>query len=149
MENTNNYFYPQLPPKLKNKWHITDIITNSGNSQIYIIKCNTKTRIQDNKRILKIVHKTQFQKKIYKVISCLESSYIQKPIEIIYYKNNYYIITKYQLNLNTIITQKGITQNDILDIASDISSSLGLLHSKKILHLDCTPSNRKIICWAK
>lgn len=141
MQNTNNYFYPQLPPKLKNKWHITDIITNSGNSQIYIINCNTKTGITDNKRILKIIHKTQFQKKIYKIISYIESSYIQKPIEIIYYKNNYYIITKYQLNLNTIISQKGITQNDILDIASDISSSLELLHSKKILHLDCTPSN--------
>lgn len=141
MKDKNKSFYPQLPPQLKDKWHITDTITNSGNSQIYIIKCSTNTGITDNKRIVKIIPKTQFQKKIYKVISYIESSYIQKPIEIIYYKNNYYIITRYQLNLNTIISQKGITQNDILNLASDISSSLELLHSKKILHLDCTPSN--------
>lgn len=141
MKDKNKSFYPQLPPQLKNKWHITDTVTKSGNSQIYIIKCSNNTGIPNNKRILKIIHKTQFQKKIYKVISYIESSYIQKPIEIIYYKNNYYIITRYQLNLNTIISQKGITQNDILNIASDISSSLELLHSKKILHLDCTPSN--------
>lgn len=131
MKDKNKSFYPKLPPQLQDKWHITDTITNSGNSQIYIIKCNTNTCITDNKRILKIIYKTQFQKKIYKVISNIKSSYIQKPIEIIYYKNNYYIITRYQLNLNTIISQEGITQNDILNIASDISSSLEVLHSKK------------------
>lgn len=144
MNKNYNNLYPLLPPQLAKNWHITDILNTSSLYQVYIINQNlpsSDTNNNDNKRILKIVNETGFCKKIYKKAQSIKSPYIQIPLEIILYKHNYYIITKYQVNLKTLICQTGIQAADILNMAVDISWSLKLLHSNKILHLDCTPSN--------
>lgn len=137
----NNSLYPLLPPQLKKDWHITDTISNSAQSQVYIIKHNTDTTDKENKRILKITSETEFCKNIYKKIQSIQSPYIQSPSEIILYKHNYYIITRYQVNLRALICKNKIPASVILNIAYDISCSLKILHSHKILHMDCTPSN--------
>lgn len=144
MNKNYNNLYPLLPPQLTKNWHITDILNTSSLYQVYIISRNLPSldmHNNDNKRILKIVNETQFCKKIYKKTQTIKSPYIQIPLEILLYKHNYYIITKYQVNLKTLICQTGIQAEDILNIAIDISCSLKILHSNKILHLDCTPSN--------
>lgn len=142
MNKNYNNLYPLLPPKLAKSWHITDILNTSSLYQVYIINQNISSPdITNTKRILKIVNEAGFCKKVYKKAASIKSPYIQIPLEIIPYKHNYYIITKYQLNLKTLICQTGIQAADILNMAVDISSSLKILHSNKILHLDCTPSN--------
>ena len=143
MNKDYNNLYPLLPPQLKNDWHITDTLSSSAQSHVYIIKHNTNTPDTDkeNKKILKITSETGFCKNIYKKIQSIKSPYIQIPLKIILYKHNYYIITRYQVNLKTLICKNGITATEILDIAANILCSLKILHSNKILHMDCTPSN--------
>ena len=139
-----NILYPPLPPQLEKNWHIADVLNSSGYSQVYIINHNThsvETCNNQNKRVLIIVNKELFNKNIYKKIQQINSPYIQKPVEIIKYKHNYYILHNYQVNLTELTCINGIQISDILNIASDISCSLTLLHSHKILHMDCTPSN--------
>ncbi|MCI9077757.1 MAG: protein kinase [Lachnospiraceae bacterium] len=139
-----NIFYPSLPPQLEKNWHITDVLSHSGHSQVYIINYNDhsiETNNSQNKKVLKIINEELFNKNIYKKIQQINSPYIQKPIEVIKYKHNYYIIHNYQVNLTELICNNGIQISDILNIASDISCSLTLLHSYKIIHMDCTPSN--------
>lgn len=137
-------FYPTLPPKLKNKWHITKVISTTEFKQIYIINSNHNSDIHvqtENIRILKIISETNFDKNIYKKISSIKSKYIQTPEQIILYKHYYYIIYKYQKSLRQLICQNGIYANDILHIADNIITALNIIHSKNIIHLDCTPSN--------
>ena len=144
MNKNFNILYPPLPPQLQNNWNITDILDSSGYSPIYIINHNTgsaEIRNNESKRVLKIINKELFNKSIYKKIQMINSPYIQNPLEIIQYKNNYYIVYEYLVNLTELICSNGIQISDILNIASDISCSLVLLHSNKILHMDCTPSN--------
>lgn len=141
MKNDYNYFYPPLPPKLKNQWNIIKSLTISTHSQIYVIKNTTGSAYPENTRILKVVHKEFFNKNIHKKIMLIESEYILKPLEIIPFKQNYYIIMSYHNNLGKIICKDGISGNDILHIAHDICISLKQLHANKILHLDCTPAN--------
>ena len=144
MNKNFNILYPPLPPQLQNNWNITDILDSSGYSPVYIINHNTgsaEIRNNESKRVLKIINKELFNKSIYKKIQMINSPYIQNPLEIIQYKNNYYIVYEYLVNLTELICSNGIQISDILNIASDISCSLVLLHSNKILHMDCTPSN--------
>jgi len=144
MKKADNYFYPELPPELKSNWHITETLITSGHSQIYKIVNDEASATASNTeatRILQITSKTDFNKKIYKKAISIKSPYIQQLLEIIEYKHNYYILTRYYHSLKEIICHEGITTEDILKIAHDISAALELLHSKKILHLDCTPSN--------
>lgn len=139
-----NILYPALPPQLEKNWHITDVLNSSGYSQVYIINQNNhsiKTDYNQNKNVLKIINEKLFNKNIYKKIQKINSPYIQKPIKLIKYKHNYYILHNYQVNLTELTCSNGIQISDILNIASDISCSLTLLHSHKILHMDCTPSN--------
>lgn len=138
MNKENNYFYPPLPTQIKNKWSIAKTLTSSDNSQLYIIKSNNS---QENTRILKIISKESFNKNIYKKIVSIKSKHILKPLEIISFKQNYYIITEYHDNLRERICHNGISGSDILNMAYDICTALKQLHSKKILHLDCTPAN--------
>lgn len=134
--------YPPLPPQLEKNWHITDILNSSVYSQIYIINPNSNPAEPDkNKKVLKIVNQISFNKSIYKKIKSINSPYIQSPLEIIKYKHNYYIINDYYVNLTELAYSSGIHISDILNIAADISRSLTILHSHKILHMDCTPSN--------
>lgn len=141
MKKDYDYFYPPLPPKLKKQWNIIKILNSSAHSQIYIIKNTTGSAYPENTRILKVTSKAFFNKNIYKKIMSIESQYILKPLETIHFKQNYYIVTPYHDNLAKIICKDGISCNDILHIAHDICISLKQLHSKKILHLDCTPAN--------
>lgn len=143
MNKDYNNLYPLLPPQLKKDWHITNTLSNSAQSQVYIIKHNTNTPDagKENKRILKITSEAGFCKNIYKKIKSIKSPYIQSPLEIILYKHNYYIVTRYQVNLKNLICKNGIPAAGILDIAANILCSLKILHSHKILHMDCTPSN--------
>lgn len=141
MKNDCNYFYPPLPPKLKNQWNIIKSLTISEHAQVYVIKNTTNSIYPENTRILKVVHKAFFSKNIYKKIMSIESEYILKPLEIIPFKQNYYIIMPYYNNLGKIICKDGISGNDILHIAHDICISLKQLNTKKVLHLDCTPAN--------
>ena len=144
MNKNFNILYPPLPPQLQNNWNITDILDSSGYSPVYIINHNTGSAEicnNESKRVLKIINKELFNKSIYKKIQMINSPYIQNPLEIIQYKNNYYIVYEYLVNLTELICSNGIQISDILNIASDISCSLALLHSNKILYMDCTPSN--------
>lgn len=141
MNKENNYFYPPLPTQIKNKWSIAKTLTSSDNSQLYIIKSNNSSANQENTRILKIISKESFNKNIYKKIVSIKSKHILKPLEIISFKQNYYIITEYHDNLRERICHNGISGSDILNMAYDICTALKQLHSKKILHLDCTPAN--------
>lgn len=139
-----NILYPPLPPQLEKNWHITDILNSSGYSQVYIINHNIhsiETCNNQDKKVLIIVNNELFNKNIYKKIQQINSPYIQKPVEIIKYKHNYYILNNYQANLTELTCSNGIQISDILNIASDISCSLTILHSHKIIHMDCTPSN--------
>lgn len=143
--NKDNYsLYPPLPPQLEKKWQITDVLKSSVYSQVYIINpysSPAELDISDNKKILKIVNERIFNKNIYKKIKLANSPFLQLPLEIIRYKHNYYMINEYNINLTKLISTNGINIYDILNIAADISCSLKTLHSHKILHLDCTPSN--------
>ncbi len=141
MKKENNYFYPPLPPQIKNKWNIQKILTCSSNSQIYIIKSNNNSGNPADTRILKIISKKSFNKNIYKKIMSIKSNYILKPLEVISFKQNYYIITQYHENLREKICNNGISGDDILNMAYNICTALKQLHSDKILHLDCTPAN--------
>lgn len=144
MNKNFNILYPPLPPQLEKNWYITDVLNSTACSQVYIIKNNIHsagTSANQNKKVLIIVNKELFNKNIYKKIQQIDSPYIKKPLETIKYKHNYYILDNYQVNLTELICGNEIQISDILNIASDISCSLSLLHSHKILHMDCTPSN--------
>lgn len=142
MNKESSYFNPVLPPQLEGKLYISKILSISQNSQVYIIIYNNEdTGSTENTKVLKIIPKTKYNKNVYNKILSINNRYIQKLQDIFLYKNNYYIITEYQVTLSEIICQNGISADDILNIACDISSALKILHSEKILHLDCTPSN--------
>ncbi len=139
-----NILYPPLPPQLEKNWHITNILNSSGYSSVYMINHNgnsKETNNNSNKMVLKIINEELFNKSIYKKIQTINSPYIQTPLKIIKYKHNYYILNQYQVNLTELTSCEGIQISDILNIISDISCALTLLHSYKIIHMDCTPSN--------
>jgi len=136
-----NILYPPLPPQLEKNWHITDILNSSGYSSVYIINHNGSSKETDNnsnKMVLKIINEELFNKSIYKKIQTINSPYIQIPLKIIKYKHNYYILNQYQVNLTELTSCEGIQISDILNIISDISCALTILHSYKIIHMDCT-----------
>lgn len=141
MKKDYDCFYPQLPPGISSKWKIVKALTSTASSQIYIIKSSSTSGSQKDIKILKIASKASVNKNIYKKIISIKSKYILKPLDIIPFKQNYYIITPYYDNLQKVICNNGISGSDILNMAHDICTSLKQLHAHKILHLDCTPAN--------
>lgn len=138
MKKDCNDFYPPLPPQIKNKWSITKALICSANAQIYAIQSLDNP---EDTKILKIISKSSFNKNIYKKVTSIKSQYILKPSKVISFKQNCYMLTQYRDNLCKVIYQNGLSGSDILKMAHDICISLKQLHSKKILHLDCTPAN--------
>ncbi len=133
----NNIYDTELPKKYFPDRTISDILHISDSSKVYKISSDNLTA----EKVLKITPETNISKQILDTLKNINDPHILTPEQIISCQKHFYITMEYKECLTTLISTKGISLSQIINISLDISTALNTLHGYGILHMDCTPDN--------